>query len=470
MTKQLLAGSFFLLTLPLPCRAAEPLYAGRPLAFWLDELKREDPLIREEALAVLSDAGATARVATPAILKLMRHADAPLRAASLSALKSVADPKEARQAAVQALQDKDPLVRCRAVVVLAQVDPKHPDVLAHTLELLKQPVGRDELLLLLARMGPEAEPAVPALTKLLADADPPSRRLAIMALRQIGPAARPAVPALLEEFGAGDVPTRYEAVHALRAIDSDNPRVLAAVLKAAKQDASVRPAYLLLLGDYGAKAAAAVPWLVAELRRQPSPPFVVPMAETLYKIDPERGRKEAGPVLRKMLQPGNAERVSAAAALRRVEPDNDEALQTLIDCITAGPIGTRQQACNLLGMLGKSADKAAPALRKALSDAPVPVRVSAAVALWQITGETDSTAPVLLEALKPTPENLSRSYAAYNLGRMGSAVNKSALLQLRKYRDDDDPLVRERVRQAIEQLESSSKKTKSPKENKPSGR
>src|SRR5581483_8934470 len=202
--RQAFCSLVLLLTPLVSCRGDEPLYSGKPLAFWLDELKSDDPLISEEALAVLSEAGAAARAATPAILKRTHHADPYLRAASLSALKTVAEPKEARQAAIQALKDDHPLVRCRAVLLLAHVDPKHPDILPLTLELLKQPAGRDELLLLLSRMGPQAEPAVPTLTKLLADTDLPTRHSAIQALRQIGPAARPAVPALLEQLQSAD--------------------------------------------------------------------------------------------------------------------------------------------------------------------------------------------------------------------------------------------------------------------------
>jgi HEAT repeat protein len=462
MMNKLIPGTVFLLTLLLPCRAGEPLYAGKPLTFWLDELKSDDSLICEEALAVLSEAGAAARAATPAILKLTHHSDPYLRAASLSALKSVADPKEARQAAIQALKDDHPLVRCRTAVLLAHVDPKHPDIVPLTLELLKQPVGRDELLSLLSRMGPQAEPAVPTLTKLLADADPPSQRLAMMVLRQIGPAARSAEPALLEQLNAADFMTRSEAVHALRAIGGDSSRVVAAIVEAAKQDQGSRSAYLMLLADYGTKAAAAVPWLVEELQRQPTSLVMLQVAETLYKIDPQRARKEARPVLQKLLQPGNSWRLDAAAALRRAEPDNNEALQILIDGAASDQISIRRSACNLLGTLDKSAAKAVPALHKALGDSDHFVRLCAAVALWQIAGETDSTAPILLETLKPAPDNHYRYSAAYCLGQMGAALNKSALPQLRKFRDDADPYVRDNVRRAIEQLESAAKKTKSP--------
>ncbi len=462
MMNKLILGVVFLLTPLLPCRAGEPLYAGKPLAFWLDELKSDDPLISEEALAVLSDAGAAARAAMPAILKRTHHSDPYLRAASLSALKSVADPKEARQAAIQALKDDHPLVRCRAVVLLAHVDAKHPEVLPLTLELLKQPVGRDELLLLLSRMGPQAEPAVPTLTKLLADADQPTRLAVIQALRQIGPAARPAEPALVEQLNVVDAITRLEALQTLRAIGADSSRVVAAILEAVKHDQGARSVYLMLLADYGPKAAAAVPWLVAELQRQPPSHLMLQVAETLYKIDPQRARKEARPVLRKMLQSGNPLRASAAAALRRAEPDNNEALQILIDDLASEQIPIRRSACNELGTLDKSAAKAVPALHKALVDSDHFVRLCAAVALWQIAGETDSTAPILLETLKPAPDNHYRSSAAYCLGQMGAALDKSALPQLRKYRDDADPFVRDNVRRAIEQIESSTKKTKKP--------
>ena len=462
MTNKLIAGIVFFVAVLLPCRGDEPLYAGRPLAFWLNELKSDDPLIGEEALAVLSEAGAAARAATPAILKRTHHSNPYLRAASLSALKSVADPKEARQAAIQALKDDHPLVRCRAVILLAHVDPKHPDILPLSLELLKQPVGRDELFLVLSRMGPQAEAAVPTLTKLVADADQPTRRAAIQTLRQIGLPARPAVPALVEQLNDLDPITRLEALQTLRAIGADSSTVVAASVEAAKRDTGMQYSYLELLGDYGPKAAAAVPWLVAELQRQPPSPNLLHIAEALYKINPQRARKEARPALQRFLQPGNRWRLSAAAALRRAEPDNNEALQILIDGAASDQRPIRLESCNYLGMLGKSAAKAAPALHKALGDSDHIVRHFAAVALWQVTGETDLTAPILLETLNPAPDNHYRYSAAYCLGQMGAALDKSALPQLRKFRDDADPYVRDNVRRAIEQLESSAKKTKSP--------
>lgn len=64
MTHRLLLPIVALLS-TTSCHAAEPLLAGKPLAFWIDELKSDGPLIREEALLVLSEAGPAARAATP---------------------------------------------------------------------------------------------------------------------------------------------------------------------------------------------------------------------------------------------------------------------------------------------------------------------------------------------------------------------------------------------------------------------
>ena len=159
---------------------------------------------RLESLTTLGRIGIQARSATLAILKLTSDPDARLRAASLTTLEQIlAAPKEARQAAVKALEDDDVLVRCRAVVLLYRLAPNHPHIVPHVLELLKQPVGRTEMLSLVSRLGPWATRAVPTLIKLTSDANLPVRRQAIQTLHSMGAVARPAVPALLETLVDG---------------------------------------------------------------------------------------------------------------------------------------------------------------------------------------------------------------------------------------------------------------------------
>ncbi|HEY7308817.1 MAG TPA: HEAT repeat domain-containing protein [Gemmataceae bacterium] len=421
-------------------------------------LKDADTEVRQEALATLGRLGLAAREAAPAIAELARDKDVSLRAASLQALQNIfPDPRLARPIASDALEDDNVLIRCRGLVLLWRVSPKHPDILPHLLELLKQPVGRSELLNVLSSMGPAGARAVPVLTKLLKEADAAQRRQVILALGRIGRAARPAVPALLEQLRSTDIPTRQDAVTALRAIGGDSERIVPAVLNVAKQDMATRMMCLPLLADYGSQAAAAVPWLVEGLR--PPQSFVtVQTAETLHKIDPERGRKEAVPVLHDMLKPAGPWRVYAAMALRRMQPDSEEALHTLIECVEGKDPNAKQQACQFLGTLGKPAREAAPALKRALRDAAIPNRVAAATALWKISGETETTVPVLIEALKPAPNNYSRYQAAMQLGEMGPAVKTAALPALRKYRDDPDVFFRQSVVQAIQRIEGATNK------------
>ncbi|HEY7428361.1 MAG TPA: HEAT repeat domain-containing protein [Gemmataceae bacterium] len=421
-------------------------------------LKDADAEVRQEALTTLGRQGSFAQAATPAILELTHDKNIALRAASLKALREVfADAKLARPVALEALKDDNALIRCRAVSLLWRVEPKHPDIQPHILELLKQPVGRTELLDLLAAMGPAAADAVPRLTKLLSEPDLNLRRRVIFVLGRMEAAARPAVPALLEQLQSVDPPTRQAVVTALQAIGDDSEQVVPAVLKVAKQDMTMRMMCLPLLANYGAKAGAAVPWLVEELRRPPSY-YTSDIAETLHKIDPERARKEAPPILRAMLKPANPWRLRAAMTLRRLEPDSEEALKTLIDCVNNTNGNARQEACRLLGTLGKSARDAAPALRGVLRDAAISNRVVAAAALWKITGETETTVPVLLQAMKPAPDNYWRYQAALYLAEMGPAVKTAALPTLRKYRDDPDPAVRSSVLQAIQRIEGPANK------------
>ncbi|HWG44721.1 MAG TPA: HEAT repeat domain-containing protein [Gemmataceae bacterium] len=424
-------------------------------------LKDADEEVRQESLATLGRIGSTARSAAPTLLEWTRDKNPHVRAAGLKGLQEIfADPKLARPAALDGLEDEDPLVRVRAVILLWRIAPKHADILPHTLELLKQPVGRIELLTLLGQLGPSAARAVPVLTKLLADHDFQVRRQAIQALGQMGRAARSAAPALTELLRPADFATRQTIVMALRAIGGDE-RMVPIVLEVAKQDMSTRMVCLPLLASLGPKASAATPWLVTELRRPPSY-VTVQMAETLHKIDPERARKEAVPVLQTMLKPTAPWRVYAAMTLRRLKPDSDEALDTLIECVTGKDFNARQQACQFLGTLGKSARKAAPALRQALRDPAIPHRVAAASSLWQITGETKTTVPVLLEALKPSSVNYARYQAALHLGEMGPPIKTMALPTLQKFRNDPDLFVRNSVFQAIQRIDGTANKPNMP--------
>ena len=246
------------------------------------------------------------------------------------------------------------------------------------------------------------------------------------------------------------------------AIGGDSEQIVPVVLEVAKKDIRNRSICLPLLAAQGPKARAAVPWLVEELHRPPSY-VIVQMAETLHKIDPDRAQGSCARVADND-GPGRSVLPLRRMALCACNPRTTRALKTLIECVTSNNINDRQQACQFLERLGKSASAAVPALRKALKDSTPANRVSAAVALWKISGDTETTVPVLLEALKPSPGNFTyvRYQAASVLGEMGPAVKTSALPVLRKFRDDPEAAVRSGVQQAIERIERSATPPQAP--------
>jgi hypothetical protein len=62
------------------------------------------------------------------------------------------------------------------------------------------PVVREKALDVLARMGPDAQAAVPELIRLLDDPNPEVRKMAARTLGRIGPAAEAAIPALMRNL------------------------------------------------------------------------------------------------------------------------------------------------------------------------------------------------------------------------------------------------------------------------------
>jgi 3-methyladenine DNA glycosylase AlkC len=82
----------------------------------------------------------------------------------------------------------------------------------------KNSTGRSIAARSLARFGPEAKAAVPALIEALKDEDKATRVSAASSLGQIGPAAKDAVPALIEAVKDKNVFVSSSAASALRQI------------------------------------------------------------------------------------------------------------------------------------------------------------------------------------------------------------------------------------------------------------
>jgi HEAT repeat protein len=437
-----------------------------------DLLKDGDLNVRRTAVSALGRVGPAARAAAPRLAELARDKkDLNLRLMSLAALRQVhADARLVLPLAKEAVKDDNAAIKAQGLELLWQADPRSQEVVPLALEMLKTPAGRYAALNLLGRMGPaarEAVPelvgllkgndqhlrqqalvalgnigggageAVPAMTGLLKDANVSTRQAAARALGQVGPAARRAVPELLRALDDKDSNTRQTIVFALRTIRPDGKAVVPRLLEVAKEDQTyARTAALDLLGEYGPEAAAAVPLLLDELKRGQQPYNRVRAADALQRIDPERARKEAVPVLRELLGPPAA-RVLAAGALLRIEPGDKDALAACEKALADANYGTRMQAADMIGNAGAAARGLAPQLRRLLKDPAANVRVSAAGALWRVTDDPKEALPVLLALLKEGDPLYVRAHAASKLGMMGPRARAAVPALLEAYRSGD---------------------------------
>lgn len=173
------------------------------------------------------------------------------------------------------------------------------------------------------------------------------------------------------------------------------------------------------LGGFGPEAAAAVPDLLALMRRAPVKTDIM---EALGKIGPAAG--EASTALLEHLGSDNADTaVTAAIALGRID-ENASAVPPVLLSNLDGRYASR--TADALGRLGPRAVEAVPRLRGLLSACHSWDRGAAALALWRITGDAEGALPVLRTLWRQDP--FMRPRIAEYLCEMGAAATLIAPL------------------------------------------
>jgi HEAT repeat protein len=205
-----------------------------------ERLLHGDEAVRLAAAQQLAALGLRARPAYPELLAVLRHDDsADVRAAAGQAvLFSTPDPAPEDDAgtpreARAALSDPDVRVRTLAAAVLeiykvippAELLPVFCDGLKSEDETVRSVAATG-----LEKLGPAAEPAVPALKAAALDPERANPG-AVVALGKVGPAAVPALVEILER--AGDRWSRYFAAEALGEIGAPGLAALPALRAAA---------------------------------------------------------------------------------------------------------------------------------------------------------------------------------------------------------------------------------------------
>jgi HEAT repeat protein len=172
-------------------------------------------------------------------------------------------------ALIAELGDPDVATRLSALDVLESVGPAAAPAAAAVVKALgdPNPFVRWAAARTLGKIGAvEAETAVPALARMLADADRDLRLAAATTLGMYGPTARAAVGALIQTMNSGDSALRSAALAALEQIGPGAEPAIPAISAAlTDRDARVRQSAARLLGRFGPSAGNARDALLLKL-------------------------------------------------------------------------------------------------------------------------------------------------------------------------------------------------------------
>jgi HEAT repeat protein len=241
----------------------------------------------------------------------------------------------------------------------------------------------------LAQLGPDAEPALTDLTKLLSHKDKDVRMVAAFAVGQIGEKATDAVPTLCTSLKDRDM--RQNALVALARIGPGSREAvpeLVQLLHEEKLERLTRETTVRVLGCIGPDAREAVK----------------PLVELLAK---ERDRHV---------------RLSIIQALGLIGPDAREAVPQLARSLKDTDAIIRQEAIVALARLGKEARSAVPAMAEALRDRSPSVREFALDCFAGMGEDAAAAVPGVLDLAVREHDGVMGWRAVEALGRIGPSA------------------------------------------------
>ena len=183
------------------------------------------------------------------------------------------------------LGDSNPMIRQAAARALARMGPAAQAAKPALLRCLQgdpsAPV-RSNAACALGWLGKDPE-LIPPLIKALDDQDKEVRRYAAYALSLLSPTSAPAVPKLIERLE--DPHMAYMAARALGAIGAPARPSIPQLIKALRRDNSLaRMEFVIALGKFGPEAKQAIPDLLV-LANDTDPHVKKVASETLPQID-----------------------------------------------------------------------------------------------------------------------------------------------------------------------------------------
>ncbi len=306
----------------------------------------------------------------------------------------IAPPVNSKSLSVNLWRPLVAIILLTSAAFAAEPPPDSPEKLAGQLASGDRDAKR-EAVYQLAKAGPAARAALPALIIALDDNDKQVWNGAIAAIATIGPGAADAVPALLAMFdnsrtrGGRDRDRQQALVHGAHALATIGKAALPALIESLSSDSPMKAACASrALGELGPDAISAAPALVKNLGSGDEPL-----------------RREAIDALGQIGAP---------------------AVQPLAAALDSGDAKTRQGAAAALGQVGQPAVEAAPALAALLQkESDVPARAAALAALPAISGPSAATVDLLMAGVRN--DNPEVRHAAINGLLSSKAISEQAV-------------------------------------------
>jgi HEAT repeat protein len=298
---------------------------------------------------------------------------------------------------VRALQDRKTADRARVAHELARLGPKAKVAIPALIDALDDdPDVTREAALALTEIGADA---VQPLAAALAGASEKRAAGAAKVLGQIGAGAGPAVPGLIKSLGSKSAGVRTAALDALGSIG--DPTCIKALTERLRidPDLKARRAAASGLQLFGPKAEPAIPQLVDSLKE--------------YNARPKRpaaaGRRAGGLEEQLLQEAWDQFDTAVIGALGAV---GKAAVPAVVPLLQSPEKGLRDNAMSVLCDIGAEAREAVPAVILCLKDKDPDIRIGAVQTLSSIGADNDEATVPALRKLYEDPSGRIRQLAA----------------------------------------------------------
>lgn len=298
---------------------------------------------------------------------------------------------------------------------------------------LRQPeaVPRSKTVAAVGKLGEDAKPLVPILTKMLADEQPELRITAAQAIARLGPIAKETVPALIANLKDPNQRVRLAVITALGNMREEAKSALPALQEGMKgPDAETADAIAQALVKIGPAAAPTVLELIKSGKVTQRPV----LGDALALI----GKESVESVVPGLKDPDPNVREWSAYALSKLGPTARPAQQALLDTLNDSSVMVREHSSTALAGIGRAA---VSALAESLKSKQANVRFEASKALNKMAWDgidLSGTSAALIETLLDQDAKTSQ-YAANSLNITGVGPEAKAsvgpLLEASKSKD-----------------------------------